>query len=77
MSAALGVRGLPPRQRLRVGLVMTSFEMAMPLVGLLLGHAFGQLTGGATDYVAVGVLALLGVGRVSFFVYAAVAVIDF
>ena len=36
--------------------------MAMPLVGLLLGHAFGQLTGASTDYVAVGVLALLGVG---------------
>jgi manganese efflux pump family protein len=60
VSAALGVRGLPPRQRLRVSLVMTGFEMAMPVVGLLLGHALGQLIGGAADYIAIGVLALLG-----------------
>ena len=33
----------------------------MPLVGLLLGHALGQIVGGAADYVAIGVLVLLGV----------------
>jgi putative Mn2+ efflux pump MntP len=40
---------------------MSGFEMAMPVVGLLLGHAFGHLVGSAADYVAIGVLALLGV----------------
>jgi len=60
VSAALGMRGLPPRQRLRVSLLMSSFEMAMPVVGLLLGHALGHVIGGAADYVAIGVLALLG-----------------
>ena len=60
VSAALGMRGLPPRARLRVSLIMSSFEMAMPVVGLLLGHALGHLVGGAADYVAIAVLALLG-----------------
>lgn len=32
----------------------------MPIVGLFLGHALGSLVGGAADYVAISVLALLG-----------------
>jgi manganese efflux pump family protein len=60
VSAALGLRGLPPRARLRVSLLMSSFELAMPVVGLLIGHALGRLVGSAADYVAIGVLALLG-----------------
>ena len=35
VAAALGMRRLPSRQRLRVSLVMSSFEMAMPVVGLV------------------------------------------
>jgi len=34
--------------------------MAMPVVGLLLGHAFGHLVGGAADYLAIVVLAVVG-----------------
>lgn len=64
VAAALGMRGLPPRQRLRVSLLMSSFEMAMPIVGLLLGHALGHLVGSAADYVAIGVLALFGLWMV-------------
>src|SRR5205823_4820926 len=60
VAAALGMRGLPPRARLRVSLLMSSFEMAMPIVGLLVGHALGKLVGDAADYFAIGVLALLG-----------------
>jgi manganese efflux pump family protein len=60
VSAALGMRGLPPRQRLRASVLMSSFEMAMPVVGLLLGHALGRLVGNAADYLAIAVLALLG-----------------
>jgi manganese efflux pump family protein len=60
VSAALGMRGLPPRERLRVSLLMSSFEMAMPVLGLLLGHALGRLVGNAADYLAIAVLALLG-----------------
>lgn len=61
ISAALGMRGLPKRERLRVSLLMSCFEMAMPVVGLLVGHALGHLVGKAADYVAIAVLALLGV----------------
>jgi putative Mn2+ efflux pump MntP len=61
VSAALGMRGLPARQRLQVSLLMSGFEMAMPVVGLFLGHALGTLVGNAADYVAIGVLGLLGV----------------
>jgi len=60
VSAALGMRGLPARERLRVSLLVSSFEMAMPVVGLLLGHALGQLVGNTADYLSIGVLALLG-----------------
>lgn len=61
VSAALGMRGLPAQERLRVSVVMSGFEMAMPLVGLVLGRALGRLVGGAADYVAVAVLVVLGV----------------
>jgi putative Mn2+ efflux pump MntP len=60
VAAALGLRGLPPRARLRVSLLISSFEMAMPAVGLLVGDALGKLVGDVADYVAIGVLALLG-----------------
>jgi putative Mn2+ efflux pump MntP len=60
VSAALGLRGLPPRQRVRVSLVMAGFEAAMPILGLLLGRALGHLVGSAADYVAIGVLAAVG-----------------
>jgi putative Mn2+ efflux pump MntP len=60
VTAALGMRGLPSRQRLRVSIWMSSFEMAMPVVGLLLGHALGRLVGSAAGFVAIGVLVLLG-----------------
>jgi len=64
VAAAIGMGGLPPRKRLRVSLWMSGFEMAMPVVGLLLGHALGSLVGGAADYLAIGVLSLLGVWMV-------------
>lgn len=64
VAAALGMRGLPPRRRLRVSLLMSGFEMAMPVVGLLLGHVFGSLVGASADYVAIGVLTVLGIWMV-------------
>jgi manganese efflux pump family protein len=60
VSIALGARGLSERDRLRVSLVLTSFEAAMPLLGLLLGRAVGTAVGGAADYLALGILAVLG-----------------
>ena len=60
VSAALGLRGLPREQRLRVSLVMSSFEMVMPVVGLLLGRGLGQAIGNTADNIAIAVLALVG-----------------
>ena len=60
VAAALGMRGLPKRQRLRISLLMSCFEMAMPIVGLFVGRALGAVVGHAADYVAIGVLGLLG-----------------
>jgi putative Mn2+ efflux pump MntP len=60
VAAALGMRGLPRRERLRVSLLMSGFEMAMPVVGLLVGRAIGGVAGSAADYVAIAVLAVLG-----------------
>jgi manganese efflux pump family protein len=60
VSAALGMRGLPRRERLKVSLLMAAFEMTMPVVGLLVGHALGHAVGSAADWIAVAVLAGLG-----------------
>jgi putative Mn2+ efflux pump MntP len=46
------MRGLPRRERLRVSLLMSSFEMAMPVVGVLIGDVFGRLVGGAANGIA-------------------------
>jgi putative Mn2+ efflux pump MntP len=59
VAAALGMRGLRRRERLRVGGLLAAFEMTMPLVGLLVGHAIGGAVGEAADWVAVAILALL------------------
>jgi putative Mn2+ efflux pump MntP len=60
-SAALGTRALPRRERLRTSAVLTGFEAAMPVVGLLLGRGVGSLVGGVADYVAAGALLALAV----------------
>lgn len=61
VSAALGLRGLPKRERLKAALLMSSFEMVMPIVGLLLGHGLGSAIGGVANYVAAAALLALGV----------------
>ncbi len=61
VSAALGTVRPDRRQRLRLSLVMSGFEMAMPLIGLLLGRALGTIVGTSADYISIGILALLGI----------------
>jgi manganese efflux pump family protein len=60
VSAALGASGAPRRQRLRISLLLSGFEMAMPIVGLLLGRGLGSAFGGAADYAAIVILAAVG-----------------
>jgi putative Mn2+ efflux pump MntP len=56
VSAALGLGGLSPRQRLRVSLVFAVFEGLTPAVGLLVGTALGRSIGRAADYPAGALL---------------------
>jgi putative Mn2+ efflux pump MntP len=52
--------GTTPAVRLRVSVLFTYFEAAMPLVGVALGAPLGHAIGNAADYVAVGVLLAFG-----------------
>ncbi|MEP6639714.1 MAG: manganese efflux pump, partial [Chloroflexota bacterium] len=60
VSAALGMGGLPKRARLKLSLLLTAFEMAMPVIGLFIGHGLGRAIGSAADYIAAGALFALG-----------------
>ncbi len=59
VSAALGIAGLEPRQRLRTSLLFTAFEAGMPLIGVAIGRPLGTAIGSTADFVAIGVLAAL------------------
>lgn len=61
VSAAIGLGGLAKRDRLRISLLFSAFETAMPILGLLMGRALGGAIGGVADGVAIAVLAALGV----------------
>ena len=61
VSTALGLAGLPKQQRLKISLLLSGFEMGMPVVGLLVGHALGHAIGTAADYVAAAALVALGI----------------
>jgi putative Mn2+ efflux pump MntP len=61
VSAALGLQGLPKRERLRVSLLLTAFEMSMPVVGLLIGRGLGSAIGSIAEYVAAVLLIGLGI----------------
>jgi len=61
VAAALGLAGLAREERLRVSLLFTGFEVAMPLVGFLGGRLVGSVVGNAADYVAIVTLIGLGV----------------
>lgn len=47
VSAALGVAGLPKQQRLKISLLLSGFEMAMPVIGLLVGRTLGHVAAAA------------------------------
>jgi manganese efflux pump family protein len=60
VALALGIAGLPARQRTRIALLFAAFEAAMPLIGVALGAPLGHALGSAADYLAAGVVAALG-----------------
>lgn len=61
VAAALGMLGLQGRDRLRVSLLFTAFEMGMPVAGFLIGALVGRAVGNAADYLAIAILIALGV----------------
>jgi len=61
VAAALGIAGLRRQDRLRVSLLLTEFEVGMPLVGFFGGRLVGDVAGNAADYLAILVLIAVGV----------------
>lgn len=61
VSAAVGMARLPRRRRLELALLMTGFELGMPVVGLLAGHGVGGAIGHAAHDAAAAALVALGV----------------
>jgi manganese efflux pump family protein len=60
VSAALGMAGLPKRERWRLTLLLAGFEAAMPILGYLVGALIGRGLGDVADYAAGA--ALMGAG---------------
>jgi len=60
LAAALGVAGLEPRDRLRVTLVFTAFETAMPIAGLVAGRLVGRLIGEWAGWAGIAFLVVAG-----------------
>jgi len=60
LAAALGVAGLEPRDRLRVTLVFTAFETAMPIAGLVAGRLVGGLIGEWAGWAGIAFLVVAG-----------------
>ena len=60
ISAALGIVGLKPRERLRISLIMAAFEGGMPILGFVLGGIVGRILGGYAEYAAIAFLVLAG-----------------
>lgn len=64
-SVGIGVSGIDPRARLRVGMIFGSFETGMPILGLLLGRSLASALGhpaqwtGAALLIATGIYAVL------------------
>jgi putative Mn2+ efflux pump MntP len=60
VALALGIAGLSAGHRTRIALLFTGFEAGMPLVGVLLGLPLGHAIGSPADYVAAGLVVVLG-----------------
>jgi putative Mn2+ efflux pump MntP len=60
VSTAVGASGLPVKNRLRVALLFTLFEGAMPLAGLGLGASLSSAIGSSAEYGAIALLVGFG-----------------
>ncbi len=65
VSLALGVAGLPAQRRLRLALLFAGFEALMPLIGAALGLPLGRAIGTVADFIAAGLILVLGLYMLS------------
>lgn len=63
-AAALGTLRVRGRVRLRVSLIFVLFEAGMPLVGVAIGAPLARAVGALAGYLAIAVLAGLGLWMV-------------
>lgn len=61
LSVAVGIKDLPWASRLRLGASFALAEIAMQIVGYLLGTGFGRLVGDVAGWIGLAVLAGIGV----------------
>ncbi|HXN00509.1 MAG TPA: manganese efflux pump [Candidatus Dormibacteraeota bacterium] len=61
IAAALGMAGMSERDRTRVSLIFTAFEVGMPLIGVFAGNLAGRAVGNTADYLAIAILIGLGI----------------
>jgi manganese efflux pump family protein len=61
VSIGVGVRGISGALKLRIGLAFASAEVAMTVIGALLGRALGHLIGDVAGYFGFAALILLGI----------------
>jgi putative Mn2+ efflux pump MntP len=61
VSVGVGIRGVPPGVKWRIGVAFACAEVIMNLVGAALGFATGRLLGAAAGYIGFAALVALGV----------------
>jgi putative Mn2+ efflux pump MntP len=61
VSIGVGVRGVPPGLKWRIGFAFAFAEVAMNLIGAGLGLVAGRLLGEVAGYIGFGVLIALGI----------------
>jgi len=59
-SVGIGVSGIDPRARLRVGVIFGIFETGMPILGLLLGRSLASALGHAAHWIGAALLIATG-----------------
>ena len=60
-SVGIGVGGIDPRARLRVGVIFGIFETGMPILGLLLGRSLASALGHAAHWIGAVLLIATGI----------------
>lgn len=60
ISTVIGLARPPLATRLRLAALLAAFEAGMPLIGLSIGHSLASGLGSIAQYVAIGLLLVIG-----------------